>query len=184
MKGERMFRAVSLLVSVLVLSGHAMVASQEKGTPPGPKLADGIYAVLREGADQKALLPLKEGEAMAVDRHPYLPKKDNEPNRFLVVHAKADVGIDLDGAPNAVKEGTEVVRILLKLQPKAAKALEDLTKDNVGKQLTIVVGGEVVTTHKIREAIPGGLVQITSCTPGAANHLVERLQAMKKKSDR
>src|SRR5215472_6702548 len=97
--------------------------------------------------------------------------------RFLVVRSAPDVTLDLAGKPKAVKEGEEVVRILLKLQPKAATALERLTSDRLGRQIAIVLGGEVVTTHKIREVIKGGEVQITSCAAGAANYLLDQLQA-------
>jgi preprotein translocase subunit SecD len=70
-----------------------------------------------------------------------------------------------------------VVRILLKLQPKAAVALERLTSQRVGEHVAILIGGEVVTTHTIRTTIKGGDVQITSCAAGAANYLLEQLQA-------
>jgi preprotein translocase subunit SecD len=176
-----MSRFAGLFVALFALSSHASALPQGKGTQSTPKLADGVYAVLREGLEEKALLPLKEGEAILTDRHPYLPKKDSEPPRFMVVRSAVDVALELDGEPKTVKEGAEVIRILLKLQPKAAKALEELTRINVGKLVTIVVGGEVVTTHKIRTAIEGGMVQITSCTPGAANYLVERLTEKIKK---
>jgi preprotein translocase subunit SecD len=69
------------------------------------------------------------------------------------------------------------LRIQLKLTPNAADALERLSRAQVGKQITIVLGGEVVTMHKVREVIKGGDVQITSCTPGAAEYLLEQLRA-------
>src|SRR5262249_8088687 len=72
-------------------------------------------------------------------------------------------------------------RILLKLQPKAATALERFTADRLGRQITIILGGEVVTMHKIREVIKGGDVQITSCAVGAANYLLEQLQTYQQK---
>jgi len=52
-----------------------------------------------------------------------------------------------------------------------------LSHAQVGKQITIVLGGEVVTMHKVREVIEGGDVQITSCAPGAAEYLLEQLRA-------
>ena len=70
------------------------------------------------------------------------------------------------------EEGDDVARILLKLQPKAAAALERLTSDQVGRQVTIILKEEVVTMHKIREAIRGGEVQITSCAPGMPSAIV------------
>jgi preprotein translocase subunit SecD len=99
----------------------------------------------------------------------------------VVVGSAPAVKLDLAGEPKAVKEGEDVVRILLKLEPKAAAALEQLTRDRQGQQIAIVVAGDVVTMHKVREIIKGGEVQITSCATGAANYLLEQLRASQKK---
>ena len=61
--------------------------------------------------------------------------------------------------------------------PKAAAVVEQLTHANLGREVPIILGGEVVTTHKIRQVIKGGEVQITSCAPGAAAYLVKQLRA-------
>jgi hypothetical protein len=39
----------------------------------------------------------------------------------------------------------------------------------------IVVGGEVVTVHKIRTAAEDGRLQVTCCSPGACGYLMEQL---------
>jgi preprotein translocase subunit SecD len=173
-----MHRFPCILAALVIISNFLPASGQDKTSPN--KLADGVYAVLRESLKEKDLLPLKDGEALIVHRHRYLKKDDREPPRFLAVRSAPDVTLDLAGEPKAVKEGADMVRILLKLQPKAAKALERLTSDRLGRQVTIVIGGEVVTMHKIREVIRGGDVQITSCAAGAANYLLEQLQAKQK----
>ena len=169
-----MRRSVCFLAVLFFIGSYARAWPQDK-TPKSPqKVPDGVYAVLRESLKEKDLLPLKEGEVLVVHHARYLKKDDKEPPRFLVVHSAPDLVLDLAGKPKAVKEGTEVVCIFLKLQPKAATALERLTRDHLGGQITIVLGGEVVTMHKIREVIKGGDVQITSCAAGAAEYLLER----------
>jgi len=50
----------------------------------------------------------------------------------------------------------------------------------LSQRITIVLGGEVVTMHKVRQVIRGGEVQITGCAAGAANYLLEQLQARQK----
>jgi preprotein translocase subunit SecD len=174
-----MSRSACLLATVL-FGSQAAAWSQDKTPESGKKLPDGVYAVQRDSLKEKDVLPLKDGEVLVVHRHRYLKKDEDEPPRFLVVRPAPEVLLDLDGAPKAVKEGDEVVRILLKLQPKAALALEHLTRDHLGRQLTIILGGEVVTMHKVREVIKGGEVQITSCAAGAAGYLLEQLQAHQK----
>ncbi len=173
-----------LLATLLIASTYASTWGGDKVPPPPRKVPDGVYAVLRENPKEKDVLPLKDGEVLLVDRHPYLKKGDKEPPRFLVVHAAPEVALELAGKPKAEKDGDEVVRILLKLQPKAATALEHLTSQRLGKKVAIVVSGEIVTVHTIRAVIKGGDVQITCCAPGSAKHLLERLLAHQRRSDR
>jgi preprotein translocase subunit SecD len=176
-----MRRVAFLFTLALVLGSQATAWSQDKTPGSSKKLPAGVYAVLRDGLKEKDVLPLKEGEALVVHEYRFLKKEANQPPRFLVVRAVPDVTLDLANEPKVIKAGDEVVGILLKLQPKAAKALEQLTKDHVDKEVAIIVGGEVVTTHKIRTVITGGDVQITSCAPKAAGYLLEQLQALHKK---
>jgi preprotein translocase subunit SecD len=176
-----MCRSGCLLAAWVVIGGCASALAQDKPAPSARKLPDGVYAVQRDSLKEKDVLPLKDGEVLVVHRHRYLKKDEKEPPRYLVVHSAPDVTLDLAGEPKAVKEGKEVVRILLKLQPKAAKALERLTSAHRGRQIAIVLGGEVVTMHKVREVIKGGDVQITSCAAGAANYLLKQLQARQRK---
>jgi preprotein translocase subunit SecD len=46
------------------------------------------------------------------------------------------------------------------------KALEKLTAACLDRQVAIVIGGEVVTTHKVRQVIRDSRVQITGCAEG------------------
>jgi preprotein translocase subunit SecD len=175
-----MTRSACLLAVALVLVGQAAVLPQDKAPGPGKKPPDGIYAVRRQSLKEKEVLPLKGGELLLVHRHRYLKTARDEPPHFLVVRSAPEVPLDLATRPKAEKEGEEVVRILLKLRPQAAAALERLTRAPLGRQVVIVVGGEVVTTHKVREVITRGEVQITSCAEGAAGYLLEQLQARAK----
>jgi preprotein translocase subunit SecD len=169
-----------LLAALLVIGWYARSSAQDKKQESPKKLPDGVYAVLRESLKETDVLPLKAGEALVVDHHRYLKKDEEEQPRFLVVRSSPDVELDLAADPKAIKEGEQVERILLMLQTKAATALERLTSDRLGKQIAILLGGDVVTMHKIREVIKDGEVQITSCAPGAAKYLLEQLQAHRK----
>ncbi len=170
-----MRRLASLLAIALLTGGIASSHGQDK-SPPAKGLPDGVYAVLRESLKEKEVRPLKDKEALAVYNHKYLKKEDKEPPQFLVVRTTPDVVLDLAAAPKAEKKGDNVLRIGLKLKPKAAEALERLTANNLDKHVAVIIGGEVVTMHKIRAVIKGGNVEITSCAPGAANYLLEQLQ--------
>jgi hypothetical protein len=169
-----MSRSRRLFAIVLSLAGAA--AGWAADAKPAPRPADGVYLVRRQGPGSKELLPLKEGEVLLVDHHRFLKNEEKEPPRYLVVRSAPDVSLDLAAAPEAVKEDGEVVRILLKLKPKPAAAPEKVTKAHRGGQVAIVVGGDVVTVHKVRAVISGGAVQISNCAPGAAGYLLKQLQ--------
>ena len=47
----------------------------------------------RDSLNEKDLLPLKDGEVLAVNRHRYLKSEENEPPRFLVVHSTPEVAL-------------------------------------------------------------------------------------------
>jgi hypothetical protein len=177
-----MSRSAGLLTAVLLLASQAAVWPQ--GKPPAPPKGppDGIYAVQRAGLKEKDVLPLKAGDVLLVDRHRYLAKGSEQPPRYLVVRSAPEVPLDLAGEPKAVREGEEVVSIVFKLRPKAAAALEALTRERLGREIAVVLGGEVVTTHKIRTVIKGGDVQISSCAAGAAGYLLKRLKAHQRKA--
>src|SRR5690242_4884510 len=119
-----MSRCASFFGTLVLLGSTAAIWSQDKPAASARKLPDGVYAVLRDSVDEKEVLPLKDGEVLAVHRHRFLKKNEAEPPEFVVVHARPEVGLDLAGEPKAVKEDGEVVRILLTLRPKAAAALE------------------------------------------------------------
>jgi hypothetical protein len=175
-----MRRSVWFLAASFFIGSYALAWPQDTTPQPPKKVPDGVYVVLRESLKGKDVLPLKEGEVLVVHHARYLKKDEKEPARFLAVHSAPDVVLDLADKPKAVKTGPEVVRIFLKLQPKAATALERLTHDRLGGHVTLVIGGEAVTMHKIREIIKGGDIQITCCVAGAANYLLEQLETHQK----
>jgi hypothetical protein len=126
-----MIRRRRCLAELLVLAGCLFAAAaaekevngdeptQEKSPQVAKKLADGVYAVLRDSDKAKEVLPLKVGESLVVHRHRYLKKGDNEPPRFLVVRSAPSVTLDLAEVPKTAKEGegssrTQVSRTSLK----------------------------------------------------------------------
>jgi preprotein translocase subunit SecD len=166
-------------VSTLLL-GAAASSAQDGGQTKDKKLANGIYGVLREGAEEKAILPLKDNEVVAVNNHRFLKKGDKEPPVYLVVRKAPDVPLVLAGEPEVVKD-EKGLQIRLTLHADHAKTMERFTRDSKGGTAAVIIGGEVVTAHKIRDVITGGAVQITNCNEEAGAFLLKQLQDLSKK---
>src|SRR5208282_5386428 len=80
----QMRRTLCLLAFVVSVGIPTQAWSQEKKQGGDKKVADGVYAVLRESLQEKDLLPLKPGERLLTDTHPYLKKDEIEAPHFLV----------------------------------------------------------------------------------------------------
>ena len=104
-------RHFACIVAAAVLVGSCEHAWAEDKTPPPKTIPDGIYAAVRVSANKEDVVPLKQGEVLMIDRHRYLKDGHNEPPVYLVVHAAADVNLDLAGEPKADKDG-ETVRLV------------------------------------------------------------------------
>jgi preprotein translocase subunit SecD len=66
--------------------------------------------------------------------------------------------------------------VVLNFNDEGARLFEQITRDNVGKQVAIVLDGEVISSPVVREAISGGSATITGeSTPQEARTLVQNL---------
>jgi preprotein translocase subunit SecD len=179
MDSTRVFSGALLAVVGLTLwAGFGR--SQDSDPKANKKLTNGLYKVLREGADEKALLPTKDGETVAVNNHRYLKKDTKEPPVYLVVHKQPDVPLVLAEEPKVVKD-EKGLQIRLQLHADQAKTMEQFTRDNKGNSVAVIIGGEVVTVHKIRDVITGGAVQVSNCNEEAGAYLLKQLQELSKK---
>ncbi len=70
------------------------------------------------------------------------------------------------------------VEVLLNFNEEGAKLFEEITARNVGKQLAVLLDGNVVTAPVVNEKISGGQAQITgSFTLSEAKQMVQRFNA-------
>jgi hypothetical protein len=137
---------------------------------------NGFYLVLRQGAKPGDVGPARAGERLVVNRHPYEKAEDRGPPRYLAVHRVPDVPLALKEGPEGTKDDSGSLRIRFRLAPEAARKLERLTRGHQGGEVAVILGGEVVTAHKIRSVIADGRVQITCCAPGSCEFLLKSLQ--------
>lgn len=86
--------------------------------------------------------------------------EDGTGKTFLINKEVLLTGADIDRA----KTGTDYYgnpAIMASFNNAAARKLYEITKNNIGKKLAIVINGEIVMAPEIIEEVPGGDIQIT-----------------------
>jgi preprotein translocase subunit SecD len=80
---------------------------------------------------------------------------------YLVLKKTVVTGRDLSTAQVSVDQTTSEPYVSVEFNAAGAKAFGDVTEQNVGRQLAIVLDGNIHSAPVIRERIPGGRAQIT-----------------------
>lgn len=140
-------------------------------------LADGFYRVMRTYPDSASIAEkLDTGERMLKYNPTFLDPEDNA-EEVVIVRFEPSVPLQLAEPPSKVADRTERTKFWLgvSLTADAAKSFEKFTEENLGQRVAIVVGGEVITMHGIKEVIRGGKVQISRCGDNACEVLFREL---------
>jgi len=138
-------------------------------------LPDGFYLVSRQSQRREELLPVSRDERVVAHYKTYAGSGQNEPTMYLVVSKSPQVPISLSSPPKSgeIEDGKKAV--MLDFSEEAAAKLERFSQDNIGGALAVIIGGKVVTRHKIRVAISGGKLQVSCCGAGACEQLMSEL---------
>jgi hypothetical protein len=138
-------------------------------------LPNGLYLVLRSGDAAMKVQPAGEAERMLADDYHFLEPAEREPVKYLVLQTTPFVPFILGAGPVEDREEGGKPRLQLQLTEDQKKPLEDFTRANLGGTVAIVIGGEIVTTHKIKSVITGGRLQVTRCTEHGCETLFTKL---------
>ena len=160
-------------------SSSAQSASSSLLAPKKNELANGFYLVLREYPDNKHVRASNKNEVVLVNDYKFLAPEERETAEYLVVDKTQFVPFDLKSSPNKQTDERGRPKLLVTLKDTQVKPLEDFTRKNAGHHVVIVVGGDAVTKHKIREPIKGGLIQITRCTDNGCEAIYTELTKSK-----
>ena len=153
--------AAKYLLVALSVAGCAA----PNGTEPA-SLDDGVYRVVKNRQArlnnasfvELAVVPL-EGEAPETL---YVA-----PEPLLRLRPESIRGFQLD-------ENGECTSVALE----NTESLRKFSRDHVGSRLAVVVGGRIITHHKIRVPLETDEVSITFCTEGGGNHLMQHLRTI------
>jgi preprotein translocase subunit SecD len=144
--------------------------------PPAHKrLAQGVYAVLREGPTGEDAEPGKVPHVTLLYSQKYTESDRNTPPTYVALDTSSYVPLVLAGPPEARKDERGWTLLSVTLAPEHVKTLEAFTRAHLGGRVAIVIDGEIITMHKVRSVIEGGHVQITRCQDDACQVLRRKL---------
>lgn len=93
------------------------------------------------------------------------------------------VPLILEKAPTIEQQTEAKKKLLLTLTKDASERLKIFTSKHLLKHVVLVVDGEALTMHKIKEPITSGLLQITRCDDNACEKLYLTLEDNVKKTN-
>lgn len=167
-------RFAGILTGFLLLfvaaAGYAMEPMEAQKTPTEASLKNGFYLILEEQADAAMLQKPAENEVVVTYTLDHLGVKDQPPRHYRVKNLP-DVGFSLDSRPEIGDKVDGKTTLNVILCEGDAQAFQKFTATNIGRALAIIIGGKVVTAHKIRTEIVGGKIQITRCGDDACEQL-------------
>ena len=172
-------RFVLMLLTGIVLAGGMFAWMQRQGQVSLPsaevslesRLPDGIYSVLSEadtlGVADDVSPPHK---VLAYDgRH----AGEIRPVTYLTVGLQPYVPLVFESPPTMASAENGFASLHVTLESRYARGLERFTTEH--DRVAVIVDGEVVTKHKVREPIRGGRFQITRCGDDACEVLYSKL---------
>lgn len=138
------------------------------------KLNDGLYVV--DKLEIKKGYKEKSKQKQIVHFNPQFTLENPEEYGPIVIWKNDYVPLDLSKEPETQQQTDEKKLLLLKLTDKASEKLKVFSTKNLMKHVAIIVNGDVLTVHKIKEPLTSGLMQITRCNDNACEQLFKVLK--------
>lgn len=163
--------AVVLVFAALGACAHTQ-SVPDNARAPG--IDNGLYAVVGTGATPEEAAALGPHRAVLAYDGRYTESPEDMPE-YVAIEEGPFVPLILEGEPESHTDERGHATLGVTLQKDQAAALEEFTRAHLGGRVAIVLGGEIVTKHKVREVVTGGRLQITRCTDNACTVLRSKL---------
>lgn len=158
------------------LASNATGIAQGKPETASPSLPNGLYVILRQAPEEKALGPAVGKERILVNDGRFLEPSERNPVCYVAVSPDECVPFVLSGEPSRGTDDKGYLKLGLQLAPEQARSLEDFSRRNLGKSVVIIIDGQVVTAHKLKSVLTGGGIQITRCASTGCQVLFSTLK--------
>lgn len=169
-----MKRFISILPAFLLIfmavAGFAQEAPVAQKAAENVSLPNGFYLILEEQADASVLQKPADDEAIVTYTLDHLGVHD-QPARHFRVKAVPDLHFSSDAKTELGDKVEGKTTLNVVLGEGNAGEFQKFTAANIDRAVAIIIGGKVVTAHKIRAEIVGGKIQITRCGDDACEQL-------------
>jgi len=160
--------------SCRLLSGQAPCLHGPPQT--GHSLSKMDHRSPKRGAAAKAS---SRGSRIVTDHHVYEPPSERTASRYVAIDTTEHVPFILESAPATTEDSSGRPLLSITLDAKYKEKLKEFTTRYLDKSVAILVGGELVSVHKIRSVIPEGKLQVTSCGADVCKVLYSKLVGTK-----
>jgi len=145
----------------------------------GP-VKNGLYLITKIDTVATQLSPASKNEIAIGFSSLFAEYNTNEFIR-LIIDTTEFVPLELDKPPTTEQQTDQKKKLLLSLTKAASDKLKVFTAAHVLKRVALVVDGEALTMHKIKEPITSGQLQISRCNDNACERLFVKLKENVKK---
>ena len=167
---NRVKSTILLVVPGLVLSGLPTTGACQKADE-----RTGFYLVLAQAPSAEGLPAPTAGRKIVRYDYKYVLQEDRVPTQYLLLSSRPDVALLLGKPPEKMKGEGGRTQLLIELTREAARDLEKLSRENLGKRVAFVIDGEIVSVHKIRSVIADGKFRLSRCTDNACEYIYGQL---------
>jgi len=164
------------IITLLCVSKVSIFASQGVDSP---KLANGIYLVYAEFNSSANAMRLPKGFVLYEYTADHLESRiseETDPTRYIVIRDKPSVPVILSDKPTLLNTNDKYEFALqFTLASKYIELMEKFTGSNLNKRAALVIGGKMITIHKLRAAIKNGKFTVTRCFDNGCKVIYQNL---------
>ena len=151
----------------------------ENATVKPQELGTGIYLINRWTVEEGVLDPLFPNELYVEyqeDKFRELAEEEPEPTKYIALDGNEHVPLDLEKKPERLDGADGRAEVALSFTAKMQQKLKEFSRVYLGRQIALVIDGEIVTIHKIRSVLTGNGLKISRCTDDGCELILARLK--------
>jgi hypothetical protein len=139
-------------------------------------LQNGMYVVAETATTKEELQAQQGNHRTLVYEDKFSGSKSPDPPLFVTLATSRYVPLVLEVPPEALKQPDGRTYLNVTLKKQHIKELEKFTRAHLGGRVAVILGGEIITMHKVRTVITGGKMMITRCMDNGCELILSKLR--------